>query len=214
MIAMVLPVANFDELNRLVGFERSMSINRYFDEMRLTKQQKAYRKRLASQLYEEMVWLMSYMFYARQQGISVSMDAITEIRDRYREALGNTVAIDLYIATHIDSITADIVNATNRHPDDPYFYSKDRARLIAEGEANSVFNHTEYEEAAKNKKYKTWHTIMDGHERDSHAEVNGVTIPIDSLFTLHGGVMAYPRDESYGASDDEIIACRCSLTFS
>lgn len=211
---MALPFASFDELNRLVGFERSMSINKYFDEMHLTKQQKAYRKRLASQLYEEMVWLMSYMFYARQQGISVSMDAITEIRDRYREALGNTVAIDLYIATHIDSITADIVNATNRHPDDPYFYSKDRARLIAEGEANSIFNHTEYEEAAKNKKYKTWHTVMDNRERESHAEVNGMTIPIYESFTLQGGSVLYPRDESLGAEDSELIACRCSLTFS
>ena len=212
MIAMALPFANFDELNRLVGFERSLSINRYFGEMHLTKQQKAYRKRLASQLYEEMVWLMSYMFYARQQGISVSMDAITEIRDRYREALGNTVAIDLYIATHIDSITADIVNATNRHPDDPYFYSKDRARLIAEGEANSIFNHTEYEEAAKNKKYKTWHTVMDGHQRESHGLVNGTTIPIDEEFVLEGGTCLFPRDDNL--PDEEVISCRCSLTFS
>jgi uncharacterized protein with gpF-like domain len=212
VIAMALPVANFDELNRLVGFERSLSINRYFDEMHLTKQQKAYRKRLASQLYEEMVWLMSYMFYARQQGISVSMDAITEIRDRYREALGNTVAIDLYIATHIDSITADIVDATNRHRDDPYFYSKDRARLIAEGEANSIFNHTEYEEAAKNKKYKTWHTIMDNRERESHAEVNGTKIPIDDYFVLHGGTCLYPRSDELPT--EEVANCRCSLTFS
>ena len=205
-------ILTFDELNRLVGFERSMSINRYFDEMHLTKQQKAYRKRLASQLYEEMVWLMSYMFYARQQGISVSMDAITEIQDRYREALGNTVAIDLYIATHIDSITADIVNATNRHRDDPYFYSKDRARLIAEGEANSIFNHTEYEEAAKNKKYKTWHTVMDGHQRESHSIVNGTTIPIDDYFVLEGGTCLFPRDDSL--PDEEVCGCRCSLSFS
>lgn len=191
-----------------------MYISTYFDEMRLAKQQKAYRKELARKLYEEMVWLMSYMFYARQQGISVSMDAIREIRQRYRDVVGDTFAIDLYISTHIDSITADIVNATNRHPDDPYFYSKDRARLIAENEANSVFNHTEYENAVKGKKYKTWHTIMDNHERESHAEVNGMTIPIYEPFTLQGGSVLYPRDESLGAEDSELIACRCSLTFS
>ena len=207
----MLPLS-FDELNRIVGFKRSMDISTYFDEMHLTKQQKAYRKRLASQLYEEMVWLMSYMFYARQQDISVSMDAITEIRDRYRGALGNTVAIDLYIATHIDSITADIVDATNRHRDDPYFYSKDRARLIAEGEANSIFNHTEYEEASKNKKYKTWHTIMDGHQRESHSIVNRTTIPIDDYFVLEGGTCLFPRDDSL--PDEEACGCRCSLSFS
>lgn len=211
---MALPVASFDELNRLVGFERSLSINRYFGEMKLTRQQKAYRKRLASQLYEEMVWLMSYMFYARQQGISVSMDAIREIRQRYRDVVGDTFAIDLYISTHIDSITADIVNATNRHKDDPYFYSKDRARFIAEEESNSLWAYSDYEDAVKNKSYKTWLTIMDGHQRESHAEVNGMTIPISEPFDLQGGSVLYPRDESLGAEDSELIACRCSLAFS
>lgn len=213
MIVVALPVS-FDELNRLVGFERSLPIDQYFDEMRLTPRQKEQRKRLARQLEEEMVWLMAYMFYARKQGISVSMDAINEIRERYREAVGSTVVIDLYIATHIDSVAANIVDATNRHKDDPYFYSEDRARLIAENEASSIFNYTEYEDAAKNKKYKTWHTIMDNHERESHAEVNGMKIPISEPFNLHGGSVLYPRDESLGAEDSELIACRCSLTFS
>ena len=211
---MALPVANFDELNRLVGFERSMSISKYFDGMRLTKQQKAYRKQLARDLYAEMVWLMSYMFYARQQGISISMDALNEIRERYRDAIGDTFAIDLYISTHIDSITADIIDATNRHKDDPYFYSKDRARFIAEEESNSLWAYSDYEDAVKNKSYKTWLTIMDGHQRDSHAEVNGMTIPISEPFDLQGGSVLYPRDESLGAEDSELIACRCSLTFS
>ena len=211
---MALPVANFDELNRLVGFERSMSISKYFDGMRLTKQQKAYRKQLARDLYAEMVWLMSYMFYARQQGISISMDALNEIRERYRDAIGDTFAIDLYISTHIDSITADIIDATNRHKDDPYFYSKDRARFIAEEESNSLWAYSDYEDAVKNKSYKTWLTIMDGHQRDRHAEVNGMTIPISEPFDLQGGSVLYPRDESLGAEDSELIACRCSLTFS
>lgn len=211
---MTLPVTNFDELNKLVGFKRSLPIGQYFGEMKLTRQQKAYRKRLASQLYEEMVWLMSYMFYARQQGISVSMDAIREIRQRYRDVVGDTFAIDLYISTHIDSITADIIDATNRHKDDPYFYSKDRARFIAEEESNSLWAYSDYEDAVKNKSYKTWLTIMDGHQRESHAEVNGMTIPISEPFDLQGGSVLYPRDESLGAEDSELIACRCSLTFS
>ena len=205
----------FDALNKLVGFKRSLPFDQYFGEMKLTRQQKAYRKELAKKLYEEFVWLMSYMFYARQQGIGVSMDAIMEIRERYREAIGDTVAIDLYIAAHIDSITADIVNTTNRHRDEAgfaYFYSMDRARLIAEGEANSIFNYTEYEEAAKNKSYKTWNTIMDGHQRESHGLVNGTTIPIDEEFILEGGTCQFPREDTL--PDEECIGCRCSLAFS
>lgn len=211
MIVVALPVS-FDELNRLVGFERSLPIDQYFDEMRLIPRQKEQRKRLARQLEEEMVWLMSYMFYARKQGISVSMDAINEIRERYREAVGGTVVIDLYIATHIDSVTANIVDATNRHKDDPYFYSEDRARLIAEEESNSIFQYTEFEEASKNKRYKTWLTIMDGHQRESHGLVNGTTIPIDEEFILEGGTCQFPREDTL--PDEECIGCRCSLAFS
>ena len=210
MIVMALPLS-FDELNNLVGYERSMPISKYFGEMRISNAQKRKRIELARKLEAEMVWLMSYMFYARKQGVSVSMDAINEICERYRASLPEAL-IDLYIATHINSVSADIVHATNRHKDDPYFYSKDRARLIAENEANAVFNYTEYEEAAKNKKYKTWLTIMDGHERDSHAEVNGVTLPIDQEFVLQGGTCQYPREDTL--PEEESVNCRCSLTFS
>ena len=210
---MALPVESFDELNRLVGFERSMSISKYFDGMRLTKQQKAYRKQLARDLYAEMVWLMSYLFYARQQGISISMDALNEIRERYRDAIGDTFAIDLYISTHIDSITADIIDATNRHKDDPYFYSKDRARLIAENESSTVLDHVDYVDAQSNKAWKRWLTIMDGHERESHAEVDGMEVPIDEPFELAGGLLMHPHDSSLGCSEDELINCRCSAEY-
>ena len=207
----MLPVTDFDELNRLVGYERSMPIGKYFSEMRISNAQKRKRISLARRLEEEMVWLMSYMFYARQQGVSVSMDAITEIRNRYRAVLGDAL-IDLYIAAHIDSISADIVDATNRHKDDPYYYSKDRARLIAEEESNSIWQYTDYEQAVKNKKYKTWLTIMDGHQRESHGMVNGITIPINEEFVLEGGTCQFPRSDSL--PDDERCGCRCSLRFS
>ena len=120
--------------------------------------------------------------------------------------------IDLYIATHIDSVTANIVDATNRHKDDPYFYSEDRARLIAEEESNSIFQYTEFEEASKNKRYKTWLTIMDGHQRESHGLVNGTTIPIDEEFILEGGTCQFPREDTL--PDEEVCGCRCSLAFS
>ena len=208
MTIMALPVS-FDELNRLVGFERSLPIDQYFDEMRLTTQQKEQRKRLARQLEDEMVWLMSYMFYARKQGISVSMDAINEIRERYREAVGSTVVIDLYIASHIDSVTANIVDATNRHKDDPYYYSEDRARLIAENDSSYIYDHDDYEQALQGKTHKQWLTVIDGHERDSHAEVNGQILPIGEPFVLQGGEMMHAHDDSLGASDEELVNCRC-----
>lgn len=246
MTAMALPLT-FDALNQLTGYKRSISISRYFDEMKLTKQQKAYRKALARKLEDEMVWLMSYLFYARQQGIGVSMDALNEIRQRYRIVLvdiqreypnafaavqremdflaANIVAQtnariiqaqtsdNGYIDSHIDSTTADIIDATNRHKDDPYFYSKDRARLIAENEASTIFDHAEYRTALRTKTHKRWLTIMDNHERESHAEANGMVVPIDDPFELAGGALMHPHDYSLGCSEDELINCRCSVEY-
>lgn len=249
MISMALP-NTFDELNQLTGYKRSISISKYFDEMKLTQQQKTYRKAFARRLEEEMIWLMSYLFYARQQGIGVSADAITEIRQRYANVLAEiqrqypqvfadiqrqiytieslayvtsqtrnapitptNAVVDAYIASHINSTSADIVNATNRHPDDPYFYSKDRARVIAENESSTIFDHAEYQTALKGKTRKRWLTIMDNHERESHAEANGMVVPVNEPFELAGGALMHPHDSSLGCSEDELINCRCSVEY-
>lgn len=54
---------------------------------------------------------------------------------------------------------------------------------------------------------KTWSTTMDGHERDSHAEANGQTVPIDQPFKLAGGEAMYPGDPSLPPA--ELCNCRC-----
>ena len=207
---MAFPVS-FDELNRLVGYDRSMGIDTFFDEMPITKEQKRLRKEFASQLEDEMIWLMSFLFYSRYN--PQYMVALQEIRERYRTLAERDLLFDAYIAERIQSATADIIDATARHKDDPYYYSKDRARLIAENESNTIWSYTEYEEAVKGKSYKQWLTIMDGHERESHAEVNATILPINEPFHLQGGMMQYPRDEQYSPSDEEIIMCRCGIRF-
>lgn len=207
----MISVTSFDELNRLVGYKRSMPIDEFFGDMPITTEQKRLRKAFAKRLEDEMVWLMSFLFYTR--GNPSYYGAIEEIRQRYGDALMEYVPIDEYIAAIIASTSSDVVDATSRHTDDPYFYSKDRARLISENESNKIFSYTEYEEAVKGKSYKQWLTIIDGHERESHAEANGVIMPINEPFVLQGGMMQYARDESYGVSDDEIINCRCGIRF-
>ena len=54
---------------------------------------------------------------------------------------------------------------------------------------------------------------MDGHERDGHAEVNGVVLPINEPFLLRGGYVQFPRDDSLGVDETETSGCRCSLEF-
>lgn len=201
----------FDELNKLVGYKRSMSINKFFDEMRITTEQKRLRKAFARQLEEEMVWLMAFLFYSKDN--PQYMTALQEARERYRQVADRNLLFDAYVADRIQRSTAEIIDATARHSDDPYYYSKDRARMVSENESNTLWSNSEFYDAVKNNSYKQWLTIIDGHERDSHGEINGKTLPIDEPFQLQGGMVLFPRDESYGASDDELIGCRCSLRF-
>lgn len=201
----------FDELNKLVGYKRSMPIDKFFGEMRISTEQKRLRKAFARQLEEEMVWLMAFLFYSKDN--PQYMAALQEARERYRQVADRNLLFDAYVADRIQRSTAEIIDSTVRHKDDLYFYSKDRARLISENESNTLWSNSEFYEAVKNKSYKQWLTIIDGHERDSHNEVNGKTLPIDEPFQLQGGMVLFPRDESYGADDTELVGCRCSLRF-
>ena len=256
----MIDVTTFDELNQLVGYKRSMSIDKYFDEMPITTEQKRLRKAFANRLEDEMVWLMSFLFYTRDDPQYTV--ALQEIRERYMELArqelsveqryytsdayyGDNVRItrtydsaryqppvqlpnrpqqpqvtpdfpseiDLYIIDRVNQATADIVAATDRHKDDPYYYSKDRARVIAENESNTVHSHKEYSEVSGKKSFKQWLTIMDGHERESHAEVNGTVIPISDFFVLQGGIARFPRDTEYLFSDEELVGCRCGIRY-
>ena len=209
-----LSVASFDELNQMVGYKRSLPIDQFFDEMRISEEQKRLRKNLAERLRTEFDYIMAYLFYLQANNAPVrKMDIVDEIMGRYRDAVGALIPMDLFLTTRIANTSLEIVDATYRHEDDPYFYSKDRSRLISENESNTIYSYDEFNEKALTAKYKQWLTIIDGKERNSHAEVNGVIVPIDEPFELQGGYMMYARDDSMGASDEELINCRCSTLY-
>lgn len=209
-----LSVSSFDELNQLVGYERSMSIDKFFDEMRISESQKKQRKQLARRLQSEFDFMMAYLFYLQQADAPIAnMDIVNEFIERYTDAVGILIPMDMYVMNRIQRMSAEIVDATNRHRDDPYFYSKDRSRLIAENESNALYSYDEFNEESLTARAKQWLTIMDGKERDSHAEVNGVIVPIDEPFELRGGYVLYPRDDSLSCDDSELCGCRCSLKF-
>ena len=212
---MALAKMTFDELNQLVGYKISEPYDEYFRPMRISEEQKRRREEMARLFDEVFVGMMAELFYMDQNDLSlISWEFMNRIRQEYLDAVAAMVIVDDYIRDHAESLVADIVEKVTRHRDDEWFYSEDRARAISEEESNAIWNYTEYEDAVRHARYKTWNTIMDGKERESHAEVNGVTIGINDVFHLHGGDCYYPKDDSLGMSDDEIVSCRCSLTFS
>ena len=58
---------------------------------------------------------------------------------------------------------------------------------------------------------KTWKTVGNGHVRDSHAEMEGVTIPIGDEFEVGGERLFLPGDPS--ASLEETANCRCYVAY-
>lgn len=56
---------------------------------------------------------------------------------------------------------------------------------------------------------KQWITANDQFVRESHAELEGVTIPVDAEFDVGGYPAQYPADDSL--PDEERANCRCAL---
>lgn len=211
---------NFDELNKLYGYEkdgdlRSIPFDQFFGEMGLSKEQLEKRIETAKSIKAFMMIALAELYYEHQEGDYWTYDPAGTIRDNYRSLLGG-LAIPLtalFLATHAEELSADVVDATMRHPDDAYYYSEDRATLIAENEANSIWNDSEYQDAIlTGKTRKTWNAIMDRRTRDTHRDINGTTIPIDEYFMVGDSMMLFPRDPS--GAPEEIVNCRCWATYS
>lgn len=213
---------SFDELNKLYSEEndnnlRSMPFAQFFGEMDLSDEQIRKRMKTAEEVQRFMLVALMELYYSIREGAYGAVDVTQTIRESYRQMIEKYgVAFTSYFEqTHPDSVAADIVMATLNHPDDAYFFSEDRARLIAENEANSVWNDAEFQDAIlTGKRRKTWMAIRDKRTRDTHKEVDGTTIPIGDPFQVGDSLMMFPLDASLGAGPEEIVNCRCSVSFS
>ena len=85
-------------------------------------------------------------------------------------------------------------------------------KRIIETEAHRDANTAAYEAAkAKGCTMKTWNAVMDERTRDTHAYLNGTTIPIDAEFySFRGGSTMFPGQ--WGIPEED-VNCRCWLTY-
>ena len=212
---------NFDELNRRYAREhgdnlRSMPYDQFFGEMDLSEEQKEKREKTAREIEQFIILALASMYYLEEAGSYDYGPVMNDISRNYSELLVELgISLTAFFETsHPDSVAAEIVTATMNHPDDPYFYSEDRAMLIAENEANSIYNDSEYADAIlTGKTRKQWRAILDNRTRDSHRDMNGTEISIDEPFEVNGYLMMFPRDEMMGAGPEEIVNCRCSALY-
>lgn len=208
-------LTSWEELNRQVGMKRSLPFRQYFGEMGISHAEMRRRGVFAEKLEDEIIFLLAFLFYAHinATGLQNIPEFQKNISDAYLKAYGKEP--DQYILQRAETLAVEIMLTTVRHPDEAYYYSADRARLIAEEEANNAINYAEYNEAVDSGKHtKTWHTMADDRVRGTHIPLNGETIPIDALFEVGDSLMRFPKDLMYDPDWDEVANCRCWLTFS
>lgn len=196
----------FDELNQL---------KRFFSTMEISEDEKKKRTDLAYLLYDAIYFTFALIKVEKDiEERNFTKNAL--VVDQYKETLQHRIEDALEGIPHEDDyvprLVDDIIETTDRHPDDLYYLSQDRALLIAQNEANTVYNHADYESARQSgKQYKVWVTENDEKVRDTHAEVDMMRVPIEEMFTVGNDKMRYPHD--YNASPQNIINCRCVCVY-
>lgn len=203
---------SFDELNSLSRSE----YEEYFDEMGIPKDAKEDRVLMAMAFEDRFLPILAFVEMQRAEGRPYLTDIIPMFEAAFLSvALTRSGLTEDDVRQTADNFALDVSLSTYRHEDDDYFTSADRAVNMAATESNAINNFGDLVDARNSgKTKKTWHCIIDGHERDWHKEVNGTTLPLEEPFEVGGALMMQPLDDSLGAGADNISNCRCWLTFS
>lgn len=208
-------VMSFDQLHKLGGRE-ILDHEQWFDNMGLTESQKRERVRFAQDWEDILVGLLILVQLYDEYGMEMD-DLKARMLREIRSLVEDVLTVNSTVLGYLEDYVRRFFEVTLRHlHDDPYYTSEDRAKDNGNQEATTIFNKKDFEEAvSRGAKYKTWHTMMDERVRGSHVEMEAVTIPINDLFIVGESLseMAFPRDWSHGAVPEEIINCRCRLTF-
>ena len=230
---------DFDELNELdadkQAYKAEIRANKtkvgyvpipyreFFGKMHIEPEQMEDRIALAEDIEREVLFIFAY--WAIRADLDLSAEQLkAELKERLYGVIESRTRADDYIKSHIDELVDQIIDTTEKRDAEieederlgvqSYWLSKDRAMIISENEANSIENYVEYRQAkAQGLTHKRWLTELDNKVRDTHAEIEGKVIDIDSLFLVGTSLMRFPHDVEYGADAEEIINCRCACRY-
>ncbi len=205
----------FDELNDL-SQDEILDINAYFDEMELSDEEKEKRKEFSKSMTNIMLFIFALFAVMRQYDYINKRYIISQLQSRYSElAKKHNIGIDDRIKTYINDFAEEITNTTERHIDEEYFLSQDRATIISVNEAQTVLGYSELLGAIKNGyTKKKWLTERDNKVRKTHIELDGLTIDINTPFLVGDSLMMYAHDGvTFGADVKELANCRCVTKF-
>lgn len=212
-------VFSFDEINALYEGKykrKSIPYEQYFGDMDLSEEQKEERISFAKKFEEIMMFLFFLLAAYEEYGTAEeSIDFIVyTIKQRYKDVVAEYLNLEEYIEEHIEEFSQEIVETTLKHEYEPYYTSEDRAVLTSENEANTILNYKDFIDAIQQGfTKKVWNTEMDGNVRMSHVPLEGKVLDISTPYVVGDSLMLFPKDTSYGASQEEIANCRCTITY-
>ena len=204
-----------DELNNL-----AIPYEIYFGEMGLSKKDIERRIKLAEMLDDVFIMLFTLIKAEMIANRLLDVDYLIGYAERhYRDVLDyfGIDYIELYpwLNIHIKQVAEEVIKQNQKNPDDKWNVSDDRAKVIAENEANTVIGYTDFQDAVSSgKTRKTWNTMLDNKVRHTHEVNESLTIPIMDRFHVGAYEMYQPKDSSCGAGMEEIAGCRCWCTYS
>ena len=203
----------FDELN-ILSKNRAIPYEQYFGEMVLSKEQEKERIDTAKEFEDMMLFIFSLIAVINEYQYTNISFVIGQLKNRYQEIVALHTAIDEYLENYIEDFSEQTIQTTQDNGSDEWYLSDDRAMFIAENEANTVLNHSDFMKAVKSgKKQKKWITMRDKKVRTTHKELDSKTIKITDVFLVGNSEMFYPKDTTFGASAEEIVNCRCSIKY-
>lgn len=214
-----MAVLSFDQLNVLYEGRykrKSIPYEEYFGEMGLDEKQKEERVDFSNRFEEIMLFLFYLINAYEEYGMLENnlQQIISQTEEKYKQLAEEYSDLDEYVEDYIRDFARQIVETTKENMDKPYFLSEDRAVLVAENEANSILNYTEYLTAVeKGYTKKKWNTEMDKDVRKTHRKVESVVMDITEPYFVGDSLMLFPKDTSYGASAEEIVNCRCTIEY-
>ena len=194
------------------AFDRQDYIEHYFDVMQISEKQKKERIEEAEELFDA---ILLFFIWCEENPENVQTpDTQRDMQNLYKEVVFQHVEPSEFIDIYVPLFISTLIEVTVKYPDDPYYTSVERATNVACNEANTISNYSELKAAKEaGYTYKQWRTELDDKVRPTHQEMEGITIPIDEPFIVGTSYMMMPHDMTLGASAEEIVNCRCSMTF-
>lgn len=201
---------SIDELN---SFEPEKYIEDYFKPMPISEDRKEERRDAAKDFRDILLLILALIAIEYEKNLLDWPYIQAQFRKELLRVSLQYAAESEAIQDYVNSKSYEFIDITKEQDlSDPYWTSDMRATTEAVNESNDVIAISEMQRAEMlGAVEKRWKTEKDAKVRPTHRKVEGVTKPIDEMFSVGSDLMRFPHDWYYSAK--ESYNCRCGLDY-